>query len=209
MSCGIGRRHSLNLELLWLWASSCSSTLTPSLGTSICCGCSPKKQKTIQKKPQTFPGLNFQGAQKAVKWTVMGRKIKESQERQSRNPKKGRAVAPAPNTGEARGGGEDSLSQGPVLSPRGFTCPRAQCPMYIRLPGEGGVASAQVTTTTALRPAVSLPLNWWLTLSCPQPVPSSLGDFQACLLQARCVSTGCEFLHGEQVGGNDSSRSRA
>ena len=60
--------------------------------------------------------------------------------------------------------------------------------------------------TTALRPAVCLPLNWWLTLRCPQPVPGSWGDFQACLLQARCVSTGCEFLHGEQVGGNDSSR---
>lgn len=60
--------------------------------------------------------------------------------------------------------------------------------------------------TTALRPAVCLPLNWWLTLCCPQPVPGSWGDFQACLLQARCVSTGCEFLHGEQVGGNDSSR---
>lgn len=48
----------------------------------------------------------------------------------------------------------------------------------------------------------------WLTLCCPQPVPSSLGDFQACLLQARCASTGCECLPGEQVGGNGSSRSR-
>lgn len=48
----------------------------------------------------------------------------------------------------------------------------------------------------------------WLTLRCPQPVPSSLGDFQACLLQARCASTGCECLPREQVGGNYSSRSR-
>ena len=31
-------------------AGSCSSSSTPSLGTSICCGCSPKKQK---KKPKT------------------------------------------------------------------------------------------------------------------------------------------------------------
>lgn len=51
-------------------------------------------------------------------------------------------------------------------------------------------------------------LNHWLTLRCPQPVPSSLGDFQACPLQARCASTGCECLPGEQVGGNYSSRSR-
>ena len=26
-----------------VWAGSCSSDLTPSLGTSICCGCGPKK----------------------------------------------------------------------------------------------------------------------------------------------------------------------
>ena len=30
---------------------SCSSSLTPSLGTSICCGCGPKKTKTKNKKP--------------------------------------------------------------------------------------------------------------------------------------------------------------
>lgn len=60
----------------------------------------------------------------------------------------------------------------------------------------------------SLRPAVPLLSNHWLTLHRPQPVPSSLGDFQACLLQARCASTGCECLPGEQVGGNYSSRSR-
>lgn len=61
----------------------------------------------------------------------------------------------------------------------------------------------------SLRPAVSLLSNHqWLTLNCPWPVPSSLGDFQACLLQARCASTGCECLPREQVGGNYSSRSR-
>ena len=48
-------------ELLWLWckAGSCSSNLTPSLGSSICCGrrYGPKKTKTNKQKfktPQTF-----------------------------------------------------------------------------------------------------------------------------------------------------------
>ena len=68
MSCGVGLRHSLDLELLWLWcipaaaapiqsgivvavayAGSCSSDSTPSLGTSICWGCSPKKKQEIIK----------------------------------------------------------------------------------------------------------------------------------------------------------------
>ena len=49
VSCGIGCRHSSDLVLLWLWlqASSNSSDQTPSLGTSICRGCSPKKRKDI------------------------------------------------------------------------------------------------------------------------------------------------------------------
>ena len=46
MSCGVGHRHGLDPVLLWLWRrpSSCSSDLTPSLGTSLCCRCGPKKQ---------------------------------------------------------------------------------------------------------------------------------------------------------------------
>ena len=31
-------------------ASSCISNLTPSLGTSVCCGCSPKKKINKKKK---------------------------------------------------------------------------------------------------------------------------------------------------------------
>ena len=34
-------------------AGSCSSYLTPSLGTSICHGCNPKKKKKEKKKTQT------------------------------------------------------------------------------------------------------------------------------------------------------------
>ena len=47
MSCGMGHRHGLYLVLLWLWcrASSYSSNSVPSLGTSICHGCGPKKTK--------------------------------------------------------------------------------------------------------------------------------------------------------------------
>ena len=48
MSCGVGCRPGSGL---WLWRiGSCSSDLTPSLGTSICCGCSPKKRGKKKKK---------------------------------------------------------------------------------------------------------------------------------------------------------------
>ena len=40
MSCGVGHRHS--------------SHLTPSLGTSLCCECSPKKQKKKKKKTKNL-----------------------------------------------------------------------------------------------------------------------------------------------------------
>ena len=33
-----------------MWASNCSSDLTPSLGNLICCGCGPKKTKKKKKK---------------------------------------------------------------------------------------------------------------------------------------------------------------
>ena len=48
MSCGVGHRCGLDLAWLWLWlwAGSCSSDLTPRLGTSICCWCGPKKKKS-------------------------------------------------------------------------------------------------------------------------------------------------------------------
>ena len=46
MSCGVGCSHGMDLALQL--ASSCSSDLTPCLGTSICHGCSPKNNnKTI------------------------------------------------------------------------------------------------------------------------------------------------------------------
>ena len=45
MRCGISHRHSSDPTLLWLWLATGSSDLTPSLGTYICHGCRPKKQK--------------------------------------------------------------------------------------------------------------------------------------------------------------------
>jgi hypothetical protein len=42
--------------------------------------------------------------------------------------------------------------------------------------------SSCLAGATALKPAISLLSNQWLTLCCPQSVPSSLGDFQTCLL---------------------------
>ena len=54
LSCGVGRRHVSDPELLWLWRwrrqGSCSSDSTPSLGTSICSWCGPKKPKKKGKK---------------------------------------------------------------------------------------------------------------------------------------------------------------
>ena len=41
-------------------AGSCSSSnLTPSLGTSICCGCSPKKKKKTQKEKLVLPQVTI------------------------------------------------------------------------------------------------------------------------------------------------------
>ena len=50
-------------------ASSCSSDLTPSLGTYICCGCGPKKKKKKinLKKESMFPIVENPGD---VKWSA-------------------------------------------------------------------------------------------------------------------------------------------
>ena len=44
---GVGRRHGLNLALLWLWRRPATVALIrpPSLETSICHRCGPKKKK--------------------------------------------------------------------------------------------------------------------------------------------------------------------
>ena len=44
---------------LWAQAGNCSSDLTPSLGTSICCRCSPKKKMEKKKKEKEilFPWI--------------------------------------------------------------------------------------------------------------------------------------------------------
>ena len=49
MSCGIGHRNGLTLALLWalVQASSCSSNLTPSLGTSMCHIYGPEKKNQL------------------------------------------------------------------------------------------------------------------------------------------------------------------
>ena len=62
MSCGVGHRKQLGscVAMAVAWASSCSSNLTPSLGTSICHRCSPKKQTNKQTKSQnTRAGWNL------------------------------------------------------------------------------------------------------------------------------------------------------
>ena len=51
MSCDVGQRHTAPIQG-WAVAQarSCSSISTPSLGTSICQGCGPKKKKEKKKK---------------------------------------------------------------------------------------------------------------------------------------------------------------
>ena len=53
MSCGVGHRDSSDLALLWLCHRPAAAALIglPSLGTFICCGRGPKKDKK-QKQPQ-------------------------------------------------------------------------------------------------------------------------------------------------------------
>ena len=56
VSCGVGRRPGSDPALLWLWCRSIySCDWTPSLGTSICCRCSPKKRTKRRKKGQKPP----------------------------------------------------------------------------------------------------------------------------------------------------------
>ena len=45
VSCGVGCRHDSDPVLLWLWCRWATTALIgpPSLGTSLCCVCSPKK----------------------------------------------------------------------------------------------------------------------------------------------------------------------
>ena len=47
MSCGVGCRHGS--DLVWLWCRLAAAALTYSLGTSMCCGCGPKKTKNKTK----------------------------------------------------------------------------------------------------------------------------------------------------------------
>ena len=51
VSCGVGRRCGLDLALLWLWGrpTTTAPIQTPSLGTSICHGCSPEKRPKKKK----------------------------------------------------------------------------------------------------------------------------------------------------------------
>ena len=50
MSYGVSHRRGLDPEWLWLWPAPIAPDSTPSLGTSICHICSPKKQKSKKKK---------------------------------------------------------------------------------------------------------------------------------------------------------------
>ena len=50
VSCSIGCRGGSDPVWLWRRLAAAAPNLTPSLGTSICHGCSPKKTKKKEKK---------------------------------------------------------------------------------------------------------------------------------------------------------------
>ena len=54
VSCGVGFRHGSDptIATVVVWAGICSSDSTPSLGSSICRRCSPKKQKKKKKRKE-------------------------------------------------------------------------------------------------------------------------------------------------------------
>ena len=60
MSCGVSHRYGSDPTLLWLWHRPASLALIrpPSLGTSICHGCSHKKRK---KKKERENKYNIEG----------------------------------------------------------------------------------------------------------------------------------------------------
>ena len=63
MSCDVGHRRGSDLAWLWRWPADAAPI--PSLGTSICCRCSPKKwgwwgRRLVLYKPATsYGGANF------------------------------------------------------------------------------------------------------------------------------------------------------
>ena len=63
MSCGVVRRCSSDLVLLRLWcrlASTAPIRPLPSLGTSMWCGCGPKRQKDTHKKDVFLINWHFE-----------------------------------------------------------------------------------------------------------------------------------------------------
>ena len=75
VSCGVGRRRGSDPVLLWLWCScscSCSSYWAPSLGTSLCCGCGPKKKKIKKNGPA---GVGGKGGKRCVRRSLVSAAI--------------------------------------------------------------------------------------------------------------------------------------
>ena len=61
MSCGVGRKHGLDPELLWLWRRPAATApiRPPSLRTSICRGSGPTKGKKTKKKKKKKEDCNL------------------------------------------------------------------------------------------------------------------------------------------------------
>ena len=79
MSCGVGRRHGSDLTLLWL--CSCLSDLTPSLGTSICHECGPKKTNNQKNDSHKIQGS---GHFRWCDWWGQGNRIIEGHKENSK-----------------------------------------------------------------------------------------------------------------------------
>ena len=60
VSCGVGRRPGSDPALLWLWRrlAATAPIQSPSLGTSVCCRCGPKKKKNLERYAPTYNNGN-------------------------------------------------------------------------------------------------------------------------------------------------------
>ena len=80
MSCGVDRRCGSDPALPWLWCRLAATALIgpPSLGTSMCHGCSPRKDKKRKKKSKENIGKDV--------WSFLGLVFSSSNKKPSNGP---------------------------------------------------------------------------------------------------------------------------
>ena len=101
MSCGVGHRCGSYLALLRLWCRrSCSSGSAPSLGTSKCRRCSPKKQNEAQVQSALGPagGAQSTALKEKAAYSGAGEAAKRPARGVCRGSRGGRGGRPRPSS---------------------------------------------------------------------------------------------------------------